>query len=247
MKLDLYAPSDYVKQNMPHLPESRLLFDAAKNELVEKDGHPIDVLVVGSGPAGSVLAHELRRGGKRVVLLERGSFVVPGSMETRLVEDLIETRTSANGAIRIRNGMAVGGGTQVNVDLCFAPTSETIRKKIEGWRAAGAIGRDEFTQPELAREYEWVKRSIGTRTLSEEEINLNNRALWDGAKMTGLHPKLYNLNTYAPGMSPSPVTDKRSAEDQLLIAALEDTNNPLGMVPDADVRRVLFEGEGDIA
>ena len=181
---------------------------------------------------------------KRVLVVERGSFAVPGSMETRLIEELIDTRTSVDGSIRVRNGMAVGGGSQVNVDLCFAPTSDPIRLKMESWRKGGQIARDQFTQPELSVDYEWVKRMIGTRTLSEQEINANNRVLWDGAKLANLHPKLYSLNTYAPGQSPSPVTDKRSAAGQLLIAALEDPTNPLGMVPDADVRRVLFEGEG---
>jgi hypothetical protein len=244
IKLDLFAPPEYLKANMPHPAPTRLVYNSVKKEVEEKDGHPIDVLIVGSGPAGSVLAHELRQGGKRVLLLERGSFVIPGSMETRLIDDLIDTRTSMDGNIRIRNGMGVGGGSLVNVDLCFAPTTAAIRTKIEGWRAAGQIAPDEFTQPELAQEYEWVKREIGTRTLSEAEINSNNRALWDGARLSGLHPKLYSLNTYAPGKSPSPVTDKRSAESQLLIAALEDKTNPLGMMPDADVRRVLFEQSG---
>ena len=245
VKLNLFASPEYLKAHMPRLAPTRLSYDAGKKELVEKDGHAIDVLIVGSGPAGSVLAHELRQKGRRVVLLERGSFVIPGSMETRLIDDLIDTRTSADGTIRIRNGMGVGGGSQVNVDLCFAPTTDAIRTKIESWRKAGFIGADEFTQAELGREYDWVKRAIGTRTLTEGEINLNNRALWDGARLSDLHPKLYSLNTYAPGQSPSPVTDKRSAEGQLLIEALEDTANPLGMVPDADVRRVLFEGDGE--
>ncbi|MBV9156249.1 MAG: GMC family oxidoreductase N-terminal domain-containing protein, partial [Acidobacteriaceae bacterium] len=245
VKLDLFAPQDYVESHRPHLPPTRLAYDQAKHELTESDKHPIDLLIVGSGPAGSVLAHELRRNGKRVLLLERGSFIVPGSMETRLIDDLVDTRTSLDGSIRTRNGMAVGGGSQVNVDLCFAPTSEPIKLKIESWRKAGQIAPDEFTQAELSVAYAWVKQTIGTRTLSEREINTNNRVLWEGAKLAGLHPKLYSLNTYAPGQSPSPVTDKRSAESQLLIAALEDRVNPLGMVPDADVQRVLFAGGGD--
>jgi choline dehydrogenase-like flavoprotein len=244
VKMNLYAPPEYLAAHMPHLAPTRLVYDPAKKEISEKDGHAIDALIVGSGPAGSVLAHELRKNGKRVLLLERGSFVIPGSMETRLIDDLIDTRTSMDGTIRIRNGMAVGGGSQVNVDLCFAPTTDAIRMKIEGWRKAGRIAEDQFTQPELKQEYEWVKQEIGTRTLTESEINANNRALWDGARLSGLHPKLYSLNTYAPGESPSPVTDKRSAESQLLIAALEDRTNPLGMIPDADVKRVLFEQDG---
>ncbi len=233
-------PGIWIESHRPSLPATRLHWDADRKEIVS-DGRPIDYLIVGSGPAGSVLAHELRRGGKRVVLLEKGSFIVPGSMESRLVDDLIDTRTTRDGAIRVRNGLAVGGGTQVNVDLCFAPTLPSIQAKIEGWRSEGRIGKTDFTQPQLAAAYEWVKHAIGTRVLSETEINANNHALWDGAKLAGLHPSLYNLNTYAPGSSPSPVTDKRSAEGQLMIEALQDASNPLGIVVDADVRKVVFD------
>ena len=242
VKINLHAPSDWIEHNRPELPATRLHYDAARKKIT-KSGAPIDYLIVGSGPSGSVLAHELRRGGRRVVLVEKGSFIVPGSMETRLIEDLIDTRTTADGAIRIRNGLAVGGGSQVNVDLCFAPTSPSVLAKIGGWRREGRIAKWDFAESQLAAEYQWVKDAVGTRVLSESEINPNNRALWDGAKKAGLHPSLYDLNTYAPGASPYPVTDKRSSESQLLLNALKDTTNPLGMVPDAEVRRVIFDSK----
>ncbi len=237
--LGLYASPDFIEQHQPKLPATRLRFDSEKKEIALKDGE-IDFLIVGSGPAGSVLAHELRRGGKRVVLIERGSFVVPGAMQTRLIDGLIDNRTSVDGGIYIHNGMTVGGGTQVNVDLCFAPTLPSVQSKIDSWRRDKRIGEQDFTKDQLASAYEWVKSAIGTRQLSESELNGNNRVLWQGSKLAGLHPKLYDLNTYPPGKSPYPVTDKRSSESELLLAALEDEQNPLSLLPDADVRRVIF-------
>jgi hypothetical protein len=95
VKLNLYAPSDWTAAHVPKLPPTRLAWDPEHKQVVSKD-REIDYLIIGSGPAGSVLAHELRRGGKRVVLVERGAFVVPGSMETRLIDDLIDTRASSD-------------------------------------------------------------------------------------------------------------------------------------------------------
>ena len=247
LELNLDAPDGFTKQHWPKLPPTRLRYDREKKEIALKDGE-IDYLIVGSGPAGAVLGHELRRGGKRVVVVERGAFTVPGAMETRLIDELKESnaRTSADGAIYIRNGMAVGGGSLVNVDLCFAPTLPTVQAKIASWRGEGRIGDRDFTLEQLAKAYEWVKSMVGTRVLAESEINPNNRTLWDGASRLGLHPKLYDLNTYSPGQSPYPVTDKRSAASELILRALKDEQNPLSLIPDADVRRVLFDGHDGV-
>ena len=141
------------------LPTTRLRFDRDSSEIISTDA-PIDYLIVGSGPAGSVLAHELRRGGKHVLLIERGSFIVPGSMQTRLIDDLLDSRTSDDGAIFIHNGMVVGGGSQVNVDLCFAPTLPAIQSKIESWRSDGRIGPDDFTREQLASAYHGSRLSL---------------------------------------------------------------------------------------
>ncbi|MGC2618755.1 MAG: GMC family oxidoreductase [Acidobacteriaceae bacterium] len=244
VELHRTATHEWIQQHLPILPPTRLRYDAANRSIVSTDHLPFDYLIVGSGPAGSVLAHQLRRHGRRVLLVERGSFLVPGALQTRIADDLLDERTTTDGGINIHNGMTVGGGSQVNVDLCFAPTSPAVLAKIESWRAQGRIGPNDFTPTQLTSAYLWVKAAIGTRTLSESEINTNNRVLWDGARVEGLHPSLYDLNTYAPGHSPYPVTDKRSSESELLLAALSDPVNPLSMLPDADVRRVLFDTSG---
>jgi len=244
IELNRDAPHDWIQQHRPHLPPTRLLYNSATHSMLSTDNRPFDFVIVGSGPAGSVLAHQLRRHGDHVLLIERGSFLVPGALQTRISDDLLDVRTSTDGGVIIHNGMTVGGGSQVNVDLCFAPTSPAVTAKIESWRADGRIGPNDFTLAQLTSAYAWVRKAIGTRTLSESEINTNNRVLWDGARTEGLHPSLYDLNTYPPGQSPYPVTDKRSSESELLLAALTDAANPLSLLPDADVRRVLFDRSG---
>src|ERR1700733_12967701 len=149
IKINLYASSDWVEHNRPELPATRLRYDAEHGEITQV-GPPIDYLIVGSGPAGSVLAHELRRGGKRVVLVERGSFLVPGALETHFAEELVDSRSTADGAIIVHNGIAVGGGTQVNIDLCFSPLLPSVQDKIAVWRREGRIGANDFTPDQLA-------------------------------------------------------------------------------------------------
>jgi NADPH-dependent 2,4-dienoyl-CoA reductase/sulfur reductase-like enzyme len=69
--LNLTAPQKWVEEHRPDLPVSRLRYNRERHEINSTDNR-IDYLIVGSGPAGSVLAHELRRGGKHVLLIERG-------------------------------------------------------------------------------------------------------------------------------------------------------------------------------
>jgi len=185
-----------------------------------------DWLIVGSGPAGSVLAHELRRGGRRVLMVEQGPLVWPGGPDTRALPHLVDARPTVDGSLLVRTGRAVGGGTTVNVDLAFAPTLPAVRRRLETWS---------WDVDAFARADEWVRPTIGTRAVDTSEINANNRILWDGAQAIGLAPSLYALNTH-------PVGDKRSAVSGLLAPALLDRENPLLLLADTRVERVTFDG-----
>jgi choline dehydrogenase-like flavoprotein len=228
----------------PRFPPTWLRHDSLAHRLVAARG-TIDDIIVGSGPAGSVLAHELARAGRRVVLLDQGPFVLPGSMNTRAHPRMLESggrRTSLSGSVLFNNAEAVGGGSAVNIDLVFPPTHPSVQRQLGQWRARGAIGRDQYPLEALRSADRWVKDALGTRSPSESEINANNRVLWDGARQRGLHPKLYELNTYPPGAWPTAQGDKRSAVSQLLLPAMRDARNPLAVVPDVRVSRVLITG-----
>jgi hypothetical protein len=241
----------YSKIHAPKLPSSRLSYDPESKRIEHQDG-PIDCLVIGSGPGGATVAHQLWEAGKRVVLIEKGPWVIWGSMDTRSYSTLMfqqnNAATSDNG-ILLRSGEALGGGTTVNIDLAFSPLEATIQARVGEWKEKGLIDGRFYTQEHLSAAYQWVREKIQTRQLSQTELNPDNQVLWDGAEAFGVDPKLYHLNRYPVGHSPSPVDDKRDAAKQLLLPAALDADNPLSIIPDATIGEILFEtgpGKQDI-
>ena len=233
----------YAKLHAPNLPPSRLFYDAKSKTIQHKDG-PIDCLVIGSGPGGATVAHQLWEAGKRVVVIEKGPWVVWGSMDTRSYPALMyanNNAATADNSIIIRSGQTVGGGTTVNIDLAFSPLEATIQARVGEWKEKGLIDARFYTQEHLSAAYQWVREKIQTRQLSQSELNQDNQVLWDGAELFGVDPKLYHLNRYPVGYSPSPVDDKRDAAKQLLSPAAEDPYQPLSIIPDASVGEILFE------
>jgi hypothetical protein len=237
----------YAKLHAPEIPESGLRYDPATRKISHVAG-PIDCLVIGSGPGGATVAHELWRAGKRAVVVEKGSFVIWGSMDTRSYPRLMfqqdRAATSDNG-VAIRSGEALGGGTAVNIDLAFSPLESAIQAHVDAWRKDGLIDPDDYTPQRISAAYRWVREMIRTRELSQGELNRDNLALWNGSKAFGVSPSLYHLNRFAENTSPSPVTDKRDAARQLLIPAITDTANPLSVLPDVTVDEILFEPAPD--
>jgi choline dehydrogenase-like flavoprotein len=104
-----------------------------------------DVCVVGSGAGGGVIAAELARGGRSVVVLEMGGYrnesdfrqlELPGMFELYLGGGLA---ASEDGSIAVLAGSTLGGGTVVNYMNCIR-TPQPIR---EEWARMGVEGIDE--------------------------------------------------------------------------------------------------------
>ena len=96
------------------------------------DALEADVVIVGSGAAGAILAYEMAAQGKSVIVMERGEHVDPSNFSDQ--ETTMLSHLYSDGAIQLSRdlrfavlqGMCVGGSTVVNNAVCFDLPQETF-------------------------------------------------------------------------------------------------------------------------
>jgi choline dehydrogenase-like flavoprotein len=153
-----------------------------------------DVVVIGSGAGGGVVAGELARANKRVIVLEKGGYNHEGNFtmqEGQAMSGLFLNQ----GALATRDlglimmaGSTLGGGTVVNWMTCFRTPAEILSE----WDAqAGLPGC--FTGPGLQQSFDAVERRIGVNS-AHSQHNGQNRRLFDGAKALGYQARVVPRN-----------------------------------------------------
>ena len=117
-----------------------------------------DVVVVGSGAGGGVVAADLSHAGRSVVVLEAGAFVPEPEMPTDELGAFDRLylnhgfNVSWDAAIMTLAGTGVGGGTLVNWMTCIAPPASTRRH----W--ATSHGLASFDDPALDADLAALRR-----------------------------------------------------------------------------------------
>ena len=131
----------------------------------------VDVVVVGSGAGGGVVAGELGQRGRDVVLLEAGPHLTAADFvrwEAKAAHDfwwplrMAMVDGGAGGAVPILGGRCVGGTTTMNTKVSFRAHDFEFAK----WHdASGLLGDDgqPFGPRHLAPHYERVERALGVR------------------------------------------------------------------------------------
>jgi choline dehydrogenase-like flavoprotein len=153
-----------------------------------------DVCVVGSGAGGAHVAARLARAGKKVVVLEEGGFHMSRDFdmtERNMVPRLYQERGwrgTADGAIAILQGRAVGGTTVVNWTTCFRTPDWVLDHWAEHHGVRGP------TAAALAPHWERVEERLGVEQARLSEVNANNMVLWRGAKKLGWKVELLRRN-----------------------------------------------------
>lgn len=93
-----------------------------------------DVVIIGSGAAASIMAHNLTRAGRQVLMLERGDHEIPDTFNEDEAEML--TRLYRDGALQLSRdfrfqvlqGSCVGGTTVINNAVCFTMPEEVLAR-----------------------------------------------------------------------------------------------------------------------
>jgi choline dehydrogenase-like flavoprotein len=144
-----------------------------------------DVVVVGSGPTGAVVAKELTEVGKRVVLIEEGPAFTP--REFNLDGAISMARTMREGGLRTTRGsvistmqaMCLGGGSLVNSAICVR-VPEFV---LDEWSERHQLR--ESTRRDLDPHYDAVGEFLGIAPTPENVLGKRNLLFRKGCDALG--------------------------------------------------------------
>ncbi|HZL54003.1 MAG TPA: GMC family oxidoreductase [Solirubrobacteraceae bacterium] len=132
-----------------------------------------DVVVVGSGAGGGVIAGELTARGRSVLLLELGPYKTAIDFqrwEAKAAHDLwwpirfaMPAGDWGHGPVALVAGRCVGGSTTINTKVAMRADAVDLAK----WHEASGLlgdGGEPFGEADIAPYYERVERYLGVRT-----------------------------------------------------------------------------------
>ncbi|MFQ5415599.1 MAG: GMC family oxidoreductase [Myxococcota bacterium] len=144
-----------------------------------------DVVIVGSGPGGAVVAKELAEAGVRVGLVEEGPPFTPPEYE--LDGAFSMARTMREGGLRTTRGtmmptmqaIALGGGSLVNSAICNRAPEYVLDRWCEGFEL------EHTTLADLDPHYDAVGAFLGISPTPENVLGRRNLLFRDGCERLG--------------------------------------------------------------
>ena len=138
-----------------------------------------EVVVVGSGAGGGVVAGELAARGRSVLLLEAGGHHTAEEFvrwETRAAHDLwwplrfaFPVGEPGPGPVVLIGGRCVGGSTTINTKVALRAT----QRELDKWHDASGLCNERgepISRVDLDPHYERVERYLGVRTRTDWDL-----------------------------------------------------------------------------
>ncbi|MCS5637804.1 MAG: GMC family oxidoreductase [Myxococcota bacterium] len=145
-----------------------------------------DVVVVGSGPAGSVVTYELAKAGHRVILVEEGPPFTP--QEFRADGNISMARTMREAGLRSTTGtfmpilqaICLGGGSLINSAMCVRPPPFVF----DQWSTLFDLERT--TRADLDPHFDAVSEFLGIAPTPEDVQGRRNLLFREGCEALGI-------------------------------------------------------------
>jgi choline dehydrogenase-like flavoprotein len=153
-----------------------------------------DAVVIGSGAGGGVVAGELAKAGKSVIILEKGGYNSEPDFtwqEAQATPELYLKRgtlTTKDLGVIILAGSTLGGGTVVNWTTSFRTPEDVLAE----WDQRSSLNGC-FTSSELQESFAAVEQRISVNTKNSGH-NTQNRLLLDGSAALGYHAGVLRRN-----------------------------------------------------
>ena len=204
-----------------------------------------DVVVVGSGAAGAILAYRLAEAGRHVTVLERGPHVPPSQM----TEDEMEmfARLYSDGALQlsrdfefqVMQGRCVGGSTTVNNAVCLEPSAPT---KDEWKRLVPKLDLTELDQA-----FAEVKRFLQVSKQPDKVVTAAATQLARGLERSGRRVERVDANIkgcFGCGYCNSGCAygKKLSMLDSVLLWGQQRFGDRLRILSECEARRIARRG-----
>jgi len=183
-----------------------------------------DVVVVGSGPCGAVVASGLARAGRSVILLEEGPPFT--SADFRQDAAFSMARTMREAGLRATRGdvmptmqaIALGGGSLVNSAICVRPPDFVF----EGW--ARNFDLERTRRADLDPHYDAVEDFLGIAPTPDSVQGRRNLVFREGCQALGIGNEAIRRNVRGCRGSGECLTGCRSRAKQSM---------DLSFIPDA--------------
>jgi choline dehydrogenase-like flavoprotein len=215
-----------------------------------------EVIVVGSGAGGGVVAAELAQRGRSVLLIEIGPHRTAADhtrWEARATHELwwpIAFAQPAAGPgeppLPLFRGRCVGGTTTINTKVALRPTPQDYEK----WHAAAGLVNERgepFGERDLVAHLERVERQLGVRERSDWQTCVHTAQRGFQALGAELEPVTAYTDTNCMRcgscLQGCPTNAGKSTLNTYIHPAWVQSG--LELEPDCEVQRVLIEDRGD--
>jgi long-chain-alcohol oxidase len=205
-----------------------------------------DVVVVGSGAGGGVVAAELARAGADVVVLEKGGYASESDFSHQEADATLSlylyglTLATTDLGVRVVAGSTLGGGTVVN----YSTSLKTPPFVLAEW--ARVSGSDAFVSGEVEASLEAVAQRLGV-TREASHPGVRDELMEAGLRKLGWHvdalPRNVRGCSHDAACGYCGFGCRLGAKQSTMRTYLEDAaEHGARLVVGADVRRVLIEG-----